>query len=122
MDLSGSLGAALEQEWLNEGGVVTIIPLKQLEKLCPVVYDSTCNGGAFICCTKDGNVVLTNNDKGIPYLDLREFEAEAVLSFAPKAALSLCADSVREHGRIHQALNQRSAKGSRGTSDAGASH
>jgi len=34
MDSSGSLGA-LEQVWLNEGGVVTIIPLKQLEKLCP---------------------------------------------------------------------------------------
>ena len=48
MDSSGSLGAALEQEWLNEGGVVTIIPLKQLEKICPVVYNSTCNGGAFI--------------------------------------------------------------------------
>ena len=72
----------------NEGGVATIIPLKQLEKLCPVVYDSTCNGGAFICPTKDGDVVLKNNGKGMPYLDLREFEAEAVLSFAPKAALS----------------------------------
>jgi len=87
MDLSGSLGA-LEQVWLNEGGVVTIIPLKQLEKLCPVVYDSTCNGGAFICCTKDSDVVLKNNGKGMPYLDLREFEAEAVLSFAPEVALS----------------------------------
>ena len=38
MDSSGSLGD-LEQVWLNEGGVATIIPLKQLEKLCPVVYD-----------------------------------------------------------------------------------
>ena len=68
--------------------VVTIIPLTRLEKLCPVVYDSTCNGGVFICCTKDGNVMLKNNDKGMPYLDIREFEAKAVLSFAPKAALS----------------------------------
>ena len=102
--------------------MATIILLKQLEKLCPVVYDSTCNGGAFICCTKDGNVVLKNNDKDIPCLDLREFEAKAVLSFVPKAALSLCADSAREHGRIHQVLNQRSAKGLQGTSDAGASH
>jgi hypothetical protein len=32
--------------------------------------------------------VLKNNIKGMPYLDLREFEAEAVLSFGPKAALS----------------------------------
>ncbi len=53
-----------------------------------MVYDSTHNGGAFICRTKDGDVVLKNNGKGMPYLDLREFEAEAVLSFAPEAALS----------------------------------
>jgi len=65
MDSSGSLGA-LKQVWLNEGGVATIIPLKQLEKLCPVKYDSTRNGGAFICCTKDGDVVLKNNGKGMP--------------------------------------------------------
>jgi hypothetical protein len=87
MDSSASLGA-LEQVWLNKGGVATIIPLKQLEKLCPVVYDSTRNGGSFICRTKDGNAVLKNNGKRMPYLDLREFKAEAVMSFAPKAALS----------------------------------
>jgi hypothetical protein len=68
--------------------VVTIIPLKQLEKLCPMVYNSTRNWGAFICCTKDGDVVLKNNGKGMPYLDLREFEAKSVLTFAPEAALS----------------------------------
>ena len=87
MDSSGSLGD-LEQVWFNEGGVATIIPLKQLEKLCPVRYDSSRNGGAFICRTKDGDVVLKNNGKGMPYIDLRELEAEAVLSFVPKAALS----------------------------------
>ncbi len=64
-----------------------IIPLKHLKKLCPVVYDSTRHGGAFVCRTKDGNIVLKNNGKGISYLDLREFEAKAVLSFAPKVAL-----------------------------------
>ena len=53
-----------------------------------MVYDSTRNGGAFICRTKDGDVVLKNNGKGMPYLDLREFEAEAVRSFAPEVALS----------------------------------
>ncbi len=87
MDSSGSLGA-LAQVWFNEGGVATIIPLKQLKKFYPMVYDSTCNGGAFVCRTKDGNVMLKNNDKGMPYLDIREFEAEVVLSFAPEAALS----------------------------------
>ncbi len=42
----------------------------------------------FVCRTKDGNVVLRNNNKGMPYLDLRESEAKAILSFAPKAAQS----------------------------------
>ncbi len=87
MDSSGLLGA-LKQVWLNKGEVATIILLKQLKKLCLVKYDSTLNGGAFVCRTKGGNVVLKNNGKGMPYLDLREFEAKAVLSFAPKAALS----------------------------------
>ena len=88
MDLSGSL-RDLEQVWFNEGVVVTIIPLKQLEKICPVKYDSTRNRGVFVCrCTKDGDVMLKNNGKGMPYLDIREFKAEAVLSFAPEAALS----------------------------------
>ena len=87
MDLSGLLGN-LKQVWLNKGGVATIIPLKQLKKLCPVVYNSTRNWGAFICRTNDSDVVLKNKGKGMPsYLDLREFKAEAVLSLAPEAAL-----------------------------------
>jgi hypothetical protein len=68
--------------------VATIILLKRLEKLCPRTYDSTCNGGAFICRTKDGNIVLRNNNKGMPYLDLRESKAKAVLFFALNAAQS----------------------------------
>jgi hypothetical protein len=87
MDYSGSLGA-LKQVWLNEDGETAIIPLKQLETLCPVVYNSTRNEGAFICRTTEGDVVLKNNGKGMPYLDLSEFEVEAIMSFAPKAALS----------------------------------
>ncbi len=86
MDSNGSLGD-LEQVWFNEGGVATIIPLKQLEKLCLVVYDSTRKGDAFICCTKDGDIVLKNNGKGMPHLNLREFEAKVGLSFVPEAAL-----------------------------------
>ncbi len=72
---------------VNKGRVATIIPLKQLEKLCPVIYNSTCNGGVFVCHTKEGNVVLRNNGKSMPYLDPREFKAKAILSFPPKAAL-----------------------------------
>jgi hypothetical protein len=65
MDLSGSL-RDLEQVWFNKGRVVTIILLKQLEKHCPVRYDSFRNQ-------------LKNNGKGMPYIDLREFKAKAPL-------------------------------------------
>jgi hypothetical protein len=87
MDSSGSLGD-LKQVWFIKGRVAMIIPPKQLEKLCSVRYNSSRNEGAVICCTEDGDVVLKNNGKGMPYIDLREFEAEAVLSFAPEATLS----------------------------------
>ncbi len=100
IDSSGSLGA-LKKVWLNKGGVATIILLKQLKKLCPVNYNSTCNRGAFVCRTKGSNVVLKNNGKGMPYLDLREVGVKAVLSFAPKAALFFV--QTVQGGRIHQA-------------------
>ena len=80
MDSSGKLGA-LEQVWLNEGGVATIIPLKQLEKLWHVTYNSRHHGGAFDICTDVGEIVLKNNSKSMPYLDLRELKAKADMSF-----------------------------------------
>jgi hypothetical protein len=61
--------------------MATIILLKQLEKLWQVTYDSRCHGGAFIIHTKNGNIVVKNNSKGMPYLYLRELEVEAALSF-----------------------------------------
>ncbi len=45
MDTTGELGA-VKQMWLNEGGVATIIPLKILEKIWPVMYNSRSLGGA----------------------------------------------------------------------------
>ncbi len=50
MDSNGEMGA-LRQMWLNNGGVVTIILLKQLEKLWRVTYNSRRHGGAFIVHT-----------------------------------------------------------------------
>ncbi len=88
MDSSGLLGA-LKQLWLNKGRVATIIPLKQIKKLCPVTYDSTRNGGAFVCRNKDGDVVLRNKDKGMPYLDLRESEPKQ-FCLCPKQLSPLC--------------------------------
>ncbi len=40
MSETGQLGK-LDKVWVNEGGVANIIPLKQLEKLCRVTYDSS---------------------------------------------------------------------------------
>ncbi len=80
MDSSGKLGA-LEQVWLKEGGVATIVPLKQLKKLWCVTYDSRRQGDAFIVQTDNGDIILKRNSNGMPYLDLRELKAKAALSF-----------------------------------------
>ena len=79
MSSSGEMGA-LKKVWLNKSGVATILPLKEPEKLWHVVYDSRRHGGAFVLSTDAGDIVLKNNEKGMPYLDLKEFEADAVLS------------------------------------------
>ncbi len=72
---------ALKKVWLNKGGVATILPLKELEKLWHVVYDSRRHRGTSVLHTDAGNIVLkNNNNKSMPYLDLKEFEAEAALS------------------------------------------
>jgi hypothetical protein len=65
----------------DEGGVTTIIPLKALEKIWPVSYDSRRNGGCFVIHTNQGNIIVKNNSKGMPYLDVRDVEAEVALSF-----------------------------------------
>jgi hypothetical protein len=57
---------ALKQMWLNKGGLATIMPLKQLEKLWQVTYDSRCQGGAFVNHTDHKNIILHNNKKGMP--------------------------------------------------------
>ncbi len=46
-----------------------------------MTYDSRCNGGHFIIHTNQGNIIVKNNSKGMPYLDIRDVEAEVVLSF-----------------------------------------
>ena len=60
MELAGRLGA-VDKMWVNEGGVATIIPLKTLEKIWRVTYDSTRHGGAFVIHTDEGNIVVKNN-------------------------------------------------------------
>ena len=79
MSSSGEI-RALKKMWLNEGGVATILPLKELEKLWHAAYDSRHHGGAFILHTDEGNIVLKNNNKHMPYLDLKVSKAKAVIS------------------------------------------
>jgi hypothetical protein len=80
MEMSGEIGA-VDQMWLNKGGVATIIPLKVLKKIWPVTYDSRRNGGPFVIHADQGNIIVKNNSKGMPYLDIRDMEAEVVLLF-----------------------------------------
>jgi hypothetical protein len=61
--------------------VATVIPLKALKKIWPVSYDSRRNGGCFVIHTDQGNIIVKNNSKGMPYLDVRDVEAEVALSF-----------------------------------------
>jgi hypothetical protein len=98
-EMSGEMGA-VNQMWLNKGGVATIIPLKVLEKIWPVTYDSRRNGGHFVIHTNQGNIIVKNNSKGMPYLDIRDVEAEVVLPFiqttigAVEAAMVALANAV----------------------------
>jgi hypothetical protein len=61
--------------------VATIIPLKVLERIWPVTYDSRRNDGCFVIHTDQGDIVAKNNNKGMPYLYVREVEAGVALSF-----------------------------------------
>ena len=58
--------------WLNEGGVATVVPLKILEQIWPITYSSHggTNPGKFVVRTDQGDIVIKNNGKGMPYLDL----------------------------------------------------
>ena len=86
MDTAREMGA-IKQMWLNEGRVATIIPLKVLEKIWLVTYDSRRVGGSFVIHANQGNIIIKNNSKGMPYLYLRELEAEVAMTFMQTAVL-----------------------------------
>jgi hypothetical protein len=62
MNQSGSLDA-IEDMWLNEDGIASILPLSKLIKLCRVTFDST-TSDRFMVHTKAGPVKLCNNEAG----------------------------------------------------------
>jgi hypothetical protein len=86
MDTAGEIGV-IKQMWLNEGGVATIIPFKILEKIWLVRYDSRCFGRLFLIHADQDNIIIKNNSKGMPYLDLCKLEAKVTLSFVQTAVL-----------------------------------
>jgi hypothetical protein len=61
---------AIKLMWLNIVGVVAIVPLKVLEKIWPITYDSRRHNGQFIWHTDQGDIFTKNNSKGMPYLDI----------------------------------------------------
>ncbi len=66
---------------LNKGGVASIGPLKILEKIWPITYSlhKGMNAGKFVLHTYNGGIVVRNNTRGMPYLDIRELEGEVAL-------------------------------------------
>ncbi len=77
MDTAGEMGA-IKQMWLNEGRVATITPLKVLEKIWSIRYNFRCFDGSFVIHANQGNIIIKNTSKGMPYLDPRKLEAKVV--------------------------------------------
>ena len=86
MDKAGNLGA-IKKMWLNEGRVASMIPLKILEKIWPVLYHSAkgMNPGHFVIHSGEGDIVVRNNEKGMMYLNLKEVKAEVALCLVQSA-------------------------------------
>ncbi len=72
-----------------------------------MTYDSRRNGGRFVIHTDQGNIIIKNNSKGMPYLNIRDVEAEVVLLFiqttigAVKAAMVAPANAVSFIQTVH---------------------
>ena len=102
MDKAGDFGA-IKQVWLNKDGVATIVSLKILEQIWPVTYNSRHHGGKFVLRTDQGDIFVKNNGKGMPYLDLRELEAEVALSFIQTVQGNIEGYTMREVEEARQA-------------------
>jgi hypothetical protein len=80
MDTAGDM-EAIKQMWLNEGGVAAILPLKVYKKIWPITYNSRCHNGQFVWHIDQGDILIKNNSKRMPYLDIQELETKAALLF-----------------------------------------
>ncbi len=72
--------------WPNMGGMATIILLKQIKLIWPVSYNSGSNRGLFLIHSNQGDIVVCNNNKGIPFINLWDLEAEVALGIDKDAA------------------------------------
>ncbi len=74
---------AIKKKRYNKGSVATIMPLKVLEWIFPILYQSHkgMNPGHFVIHSDQGDIVVKNNGVGMPYLDVRELKAEVALCF-----------------------------------------
>jgi hypothetical protein len=69
----------------QQGGVATIIPLKQIKLIWPVSYNSGSNRGLFVIHSNQGDIAVCNNNNGMPFIDLRLLAAEVTLGgFCPR--------------------------------------
>ncbi len=80
MSKVGDLGA-ISQVWVNKGGIANIVPLKVLKKVWRITYASHrgMNAGHFAIHTDKGDIKVCNNEKGMPYLNLKKVEVEVAL-------------------------------------------
>ncbi len=65
MDMAGNLGV-IKRIWLNKCGVVSIVPLKVLKMIWPILYHfkKGMNPDHYIIHTEEGDIVLKNNSHG----------------------------------------------------------
>jgi hypothetical protein len=79
MNKAGDLGA-ISQVWVNKGGIANVL-LKVLEKVWRITYNyhRGMSAGHFVIHRDKGNIKVCNNEKGMPYLDLKEIKAEVAL-------------------------------------------
>lgn len=79
MGKSGELGD-IKNIWVNEDGTANILPLSELTKIYQKTFDSA-KSNKFTVHTKGGEVVLENNEIGMPYIDLDKSDHCAALCF-----------------------------------------
>ncbi len=97
MDEAGTMGA-IKKMWYNKGGIATIVPLKVLERIFPILYQSHkgMNPGHFVIHSDQGDIIVKNSGIDMPYLDVRELKAEVTLRFVQTVMDNLEGYTARE--------------------------